>query len=106
MSLYELIQSALVGLGSWVIMKLMLVVLSAESRGGVVLNSPCHKNDELSWREGVERNGWVIFTLINLVWQLKSPLKMCIISTNGNTDKSSSCQVLLCVYNQTGWTQH
>lgn len=30
---------------------------------------------------------------------------MCIISTNGNPDKSSG-QVLLCVYNQTGWTRH
>lgn len=32
-------------------------------------------------------------------------LKMCLISTNENADESSG-QVLLCVYNQTGWTQH
>lgn len=34
----------------WVMVKLMSMVLSLGSRGGVVLNLPSRKDDELSWR--------------------------------------------------------
>lgn len=34
----------------WEMAKLMSTVLSLGSRGGVVLNLPSRKNDELSWR--------------------------------------------------------
>lgn len=39
----------------WVMVKLMSTVLSLGSRGGVVLNLPSCKNDELSWRGWKER---------------------------------------------------
>lgn len=39
----------------WEVVKLMSMVLSLGSRGGVVLNLPSRKNDGLSWKgEGVE----------------------------------------------------
>lgn len=44
-ALYELIL-----IDFWVMVKLMSTVLSLESRGGVILNLPSCKNDELSWR--------------------------------------------------------
>lgn len=44
-ALYELILSDF-----WEMVKLMSTVLFLGSRGGVVLNLPSRKNDELSWR--------------------------------------------------------
>lgn len=63
--------------------ELVFALPSPESRGGVVLasdRSTSCKNDGLSWREGGERKGWIIFTLINLVQQLTSPLEICVLS--------------------------
>lgn len=42
--------------------------------------SASRKNDEWSWSWGGERKGWIIFMLINLVQQLASPLQICVLS--------------------------